>query len=357
MRVARRFCSTSVGTTPVVQKTRIDEFKVRLSKEGPGLEDFIEGAEKVKPKKPFRAEPLPEWLRLSTIRGKSENRNFVRLKKNMREGKLATVCEEAKCPNIAECWGGGESETATATIMLMGDTCTRGCRFCAIKTSRAPPPLDPEEPKHTGIQVKKMGVGYVVLTMVDRDDLPDGGAEHIANCIKAIKEETEGKVLVECLTGDFQGNKDHIIQVANSGLEVFAHNIECVERATKMVRDRRAGYRQSLGVLETAKQNAPVLTKSSIMLGFGEKQEEVRQTMLDLRTAGVDCLTLGQYLQPLKSRMKVANYVHPDEFAMWQEEGEKMGFLYVASGPMVRSSYKAGEYYITNILKQKGIKN
>eukprot|EP01064_Diplonema_japonicum_P038887 TRINITY_DN959_c2_g1_i1.p1 TRINITY_DN959_c2_g1~~TRINITY_DN959_c2_g1_i1.p1 ORF type:complete len:380 (+),score=106.82 TRINITY_DN959_c2_g1_i1:62-1141(+) len=359
MKLARRFCSSGVSSQ---KKLNMQEFKVKIA-EGPGLEDFVAAgdspvtASQVAKKKPFRTEPLPSWLKLSTIREKSENANFKKLKKNMRHAKLATVCEEAKCPNIAECWGGGDSETATATIMLMGDTCTRGCRFCAVKTSRAPPPLDPQEPFHTAAQVDKMGVGYVVLTMVDRDDLEDGGAEHIAKCISQIKKETDNRVLLECLTGDFRGNEEHITKVANSGLEVFAHNIECVERATTMVRDRRAGYAQSLKVLETAKRTAPVLTKSSIMLGFGEKQEEVRQTLVDLRTAGVDCVTLGQYLQPNRSRMKVAKYVHPDEFEMWREEGEKMGFLYVASGPMVRSSYKAGEYYISNILKKRGIKN
>ena len=334
-----RWCSGAAAEVAAAAPKKFDmaQFKKDVAS-GPDLDDFLqteEGQEVKKVKKPpLRTEPLPKWLRLSTIKQKTENANFVRLKKSMRTNKLATVCEEAKCPNIADCWGGG-GDTATATIMLMGDTCTRGCRFCAVKTARTPAPLDPLEPEQTAESVQKMGVKYVVMTMVDRDDQPDGGAAHISECIRAVKKKTNGDVLVEVLTGDFQGNEEHIAQVANSGLEVFAHNIECVERASKMVRDRRADYRQSLRVLEVAKERAGVLTKSSIMLGFGEKDEEVRQTMLDLRAAGVDCLTLGQYLQPMRTRMKVARYVHPDEFENWRIEGEKMGFLYVASGPMV----------------------
>eukprot|EP01061_Rhynchopus_euleeides_P026608 TRINITY_DN43394_c0_g1_i1.p1 TRINITY_DN43394_c0_g1~~TRINITY_DN43394_c0_g1_i1.p1 ORF type:complete len:409 (+),score=122.68 TRINITY_DN43394_c0_g1_i1:50-1228(+) len=354
-----RFCSTD-ASSGAPKRFDLGSFRKEVQN-GPGLEDFVAASEEGTPlptktpvkKPPLRSEPLPPWLRLSMIKNKKENANFVRLKKSMRSNKLATVCEEAKCPNIAECWGGGDSEMATATIMLMGDTCTRGCRFCAVKTSRTPAPLDPLEPEHTGESVAKMGVKYVVMTMVDRDDVEDGGASHIADCIRSVKKRTNGEVLVECLTGDFRGNEDHIATVAQSGLEVFAHNIECVERATQMVRDRRAGYRQSLKVLETAKTKADVLTKSSIMLGFGERDDEVRQTLRDLRDSGVDCVTLGQYLQPLRTRMKVAKYVHPDDFERWRIEGEEMGFLYVASGPMVRSSYKAGEYYITNILNKR----
>ena len=347
-----RWCSVAVDG-----KFNLESFKTNVSK-GPDLEDFMESEATGKPlvarkKKPFRKERLPPWLKLSMAKGKLENKNYQDIKRNVRASKLATVCEEARCPNIGDCWGGGESETATATIMLMGDTCTRGCRFCAVKTSRAPPPLDVDEPVSTAISVKSLGVDYVVLTMVDRDDLPDGGAQHVASCISEIKKHTEGKVLVECLTGDFSGRKDDIVKVAESGLEVFAHNIEAVERASPIVRDRRANYRQSLKVLEMAKETGKVLTKSSIMLGFGERDDEIRQTLTDLRTAGVDCVTLGQYLQPLRTRMKVARYVHPDEFDAWRVEAEKMGFLYAASGPMVRSSYKAGEYYITNILRNR----
>ncbi|KAJ9448384.1 Lipoyl synthase [Diplonema papillatum] len=344
-----RSCSSAAAAE---KKFDLESFKTKIG-DGPSLDDFVEAhTQKRVVRKPLRSEPLPPWLKLQMIKTKDQNKNFQTIKKSMRASGLATVCEEARCPNIGECWGGGENETATATIMLMGDTCTRGCRFCAIKTSRAPPPLDPEEPVKTGRSVQKMGVDYVVMTMVDRDDLPDGGAAHIAACIRAIKEETAGKVLVECLTGDFQGNTQHIETVATAGLEVFAHNIECVERVSPIVRDRRAKYRQSLDVLAAAKTHG-VLTKSSIMLGFGESDEEVRQTMRDLRSVGVDCVTLGQYLQPLRSRMKVAQYVHPDKFEQWRIEGEEMGFLYAASGPMVRSSYKAGEYFITNILKQR----
>ena len=329
--------STAAGS----EKFDLAKFRKEV-KGGPELEDFMdahEAGEEAAPtpvkKTRIRSEPLPPWLRLSTIKNKKENANYVRLKKGMRKTNLATVCEEAKCPNIGECWGGGDDGMATATIMLMGDTCTRGCRFCAVKTSRAPAALDPMEPENTAESISKMGVKYIVMTMVDRDDVEDGGASHIAECIQAVKRKTKGEVLLECLTGDFRGNEQHITTVAQSGLEVFAHNVECVERATKMVRDRRAGYTQSLKVLETAKKNAPVLTKSSIMLGFGERDDEVRQTLRDLRDAGVDCVTLGQYLQPLRTRMKVAKYVHPDDFERWRIEGEAMGFLYVASGPMV----------------------
>eukprot|EP01065_Artemidia_motanka_P053113 TRINITY_DN9778_c2_g1_i1.p1 TRINITY_DN9778_c2_g1~~TRINITY_DN9778_c2_g1_i1.p1 ORF type:complete len:420 (+),score=126.92 TRINITY_DN9778_c2_g1_i1:174-1262(+) len=301
-----------------------------------------------------RREPLPKWLRLSSATNTEGNENYARLRKSMRENKLSTVCEEARCPNRAECWGGdGGMESATATIMLMGDTCTRGCRFCAVKTAVKPAALDVNEPENAAEAIKKMGVGYVVLTMVDRDDLPDGGAAHVAKCITEIKSRTAGSVMVECLAGDFRGNHDLVAVVAGSGLEVYAHNIECVERLTPQVRDRRATYRQSLGVLRAAKERTGVLTKSSIMLGFGESQDEVRQTLVDLREAGVDCVTLGQYLQPLNTRMKVARYVPPEEFDQWKEEGEKMGFAYVASGPMVRSSYRAGEFYISNILKKR----
>ena len=257
--------------------------------------------------------------------------------------------------NIGECWGGGDDPdgTATATIMMMGDTCTRGCRFCSIKTSRKPPPLDPEEPEKVAAAVGEMGVEYIVVTMVDRDDLPDGGAAHVAKTLSRIKEVTPS-MLVECLAGDFHGNTDLVEMVARSGLDCYAHNIECVERVTPRVRDRRANYRQSLRMLEHAKRTVPGLTtKSSIMLGVGEEPPEVMQTLRDLRSSGVDAVTLWQYLQPSSSRMKVSRYAHPDEFAMWEREALAMGFLYCASGPMVRSSYRAGEYYMANIVRAR----
>jgi lipoic acid synthetase len=271
----------------------------------------------------------------------------------MRSKKLSTVCEEAKCPNIGECWGGGDGEAATATIMLMGSHCTRGCRFCSVMTSRTPPPLDVEEPTKTAAAVAEMGVDYIVMTMVDRDDLPDGGAAHVKQCIEAVKEKSP-QLLLEALVGDWHGDLELVKLIANSGLNVYAHNIECVERITPNVRDRRATYRQSLATLEHAlKSNTSLVTKSSIMLGLGEQEAEVRQALRDLRTAGVQAVTLGQYLQPSRTRLKVSRYAHPSEFARWEEEAMGMGFLYCASGPMVRSSYRAGEYYLKNIVDNK----
>jgi len=268
---------------------------------------------------------------------------------------LATVCEEAKCPNIGECWGGGSTETATATIMIMGDTCTRGCRFCAVKTSRTPPPLDPQEPENTAIAISKWGLDYVVVTTVDRDDLPDSGAHHFVKTVQSIKEKSP-KILVECLTGDFKGDLNCVAMMAKSGLDVYAHNLETVEGLQAWVRDRRANYKQSLSVLEHAKKvNPSLVTKSSLMLGLGERDDEVRQAFKDLLAIGVDCVTLGQYLQPTKKHMKVHEYVTPEKFDYWKEEGERMGFKYVASGPMVRSSYKAGEFYIKNIIQKNTI--
>lgn len=327
--------------------------------EGPDLSDFIagvvprnetwktyEGQLKLEKGEKGRLR-LPPWLKTKIPVGK----NFAKLKEDLRGLKLATVCEEARCPNIGECWG-GESGTATATIMLMGDTCTRGCRFCSVKTARAPPPLDPEEPENTARAVTAWGLDYVVLTSVDRDDIEDAGASHITQTIKALKKHNP-KLTVECLTPDFGGNLDCVDMVANSGLDVFAHNIETIERLTPFVRDPRAKYRQTLSVLKRAKlgNNGDLVTKSSIMLGLGESDKEVQTTMEELREAGVDCLTLGQYMQPTKRHLKVVEYVTPEKFAHWEEFGKKVGFLYTASGPLVRSSYKAGEFFIKNIVE------
>jgi lipoyl synthase len=310
-------------------------------------------------------EPLPKWLRLAKPQGIGQSR-YNLLKKSMREKKLATVCEEARCPNIGECWGGtgkdeNEIHMPTATIMIMGDTCTRACRFCSVKTAKIPAPLDPLEPQKTAKAVKEMGVGYIVITMVDRDDLPDAGSDHVARTIHEVK--TNTPVLLECLVGDFNGRYECVSKVANAGLDVYAHNIECVERITNRVRDRRAGYRQSLTTLEYAKkatfgiptinEGKGILTKTSIMLGFDETEEEIRQALKDCRTAGIDAVTLGQYLQPSRTRMKVGRYVHPSEFDMWKKEADDLGFLYCASGPMVRSSYRAGEYYMGSVLKRQ----
>ncbi|ORZ40635.1 hypothetical protein BCR44DRAFT_1385941 [Catenaria anguillulae PL171] len=290
---------------------------------------------------------LPEWLKTDIPVGSE----FQRIKKDLRGLKLHTVCEEAKCPNVGECWGGNETGTATATIMLMGDECTRGCRFCAVKTNRAPKPLDPMEPENTAEAISRWGLDYVVLTSVDRDDLKDGGAAHFAETVQRIKHKNN-MILVECLTGDYQGDLSSVEVVAKSGLDVYAHNIETVEALTPFVRDRRATYRQSLAVLKRAKETVPtLLTKSSIMLGCGEKDDEVLQALKDLRAHQVDVVTLGQYMRPTKKHMKVSEYVTPEKFDHWAQVAKDLGFAYVASGPLVRSSYKAAEYYIMNKLR------
>jgi lipoic acid synthetase len=331
--------------------SRLDTLKHRLQSESPTLEHNLHPELPIRttfsqgtPNYPSR---LPEWLRAPIPTGEK----FTTLKNNLRELNLHTVCEEAKCPNIGECWG-GEEGTATATIMIMGDECTRGCRFCSVKTSRNPKPLDPNEPLHVAEAITRWGLDYVVLTSVDRDDLPDGGAAHFAKTVMTLREKS--KALIECLTGDFQGNKEHVHMVAKSGLHVYAHNLETVESLTPHVRDQRASYRQSLSVLEYVKKTFPTLvTKSSIMLGFGETDDQVQQTLIDLRDAGVDCVTIGQFMRPTKRHMKVHEYVRPEKFDEWKRVGEQMGFMYVASGPLVRSSYKAGEFYLKNLIKER----
>lgn len=275
----------------------------------------------------------------------SENHGHI--KEVLRQRKLVTVCEEAHCPNIGECWA-----TGTATFMLMGDTCTRGCRFCAVKTGNPRQFLDKDEPLKIAEAVAEMNLDYVVLTSVDRDDLPDGGAEHFAQTIRAIKQ-AQPKVIVEVLIPDFQNNIDSINQIIDAKPEVIAHNIETVSRLTRRVRDVRSTYPQSLSVLQKIKEIDPSrFTKSSIMLGLGESTQEIIETMKDLRQVGVDVLTLGQYLQPSRKHIAVEEFVTPDQFDSLGKEAENLGFLYVASGPLVRSSYKAGEFFIRNIIEQ-----
>ncbi|KAL2754111.1 hypothetical protein ACRALDRAFT_1032131 [Sodiomyces alcalophilus JCM 7366] len=294
---------------------------------------------------------LPEWLKTGIPGG--GNANFAAIKRDLRGLNLHTVCEEARCPNIGECWGGSSKSAATATIMLMGDTCTRGCRFCSVKTSRAPPPLDPHEPENTAEALARWGLGYVVLTSVDRDDLADGGARHFAETIRRIKAK-KPSILVEALTGDFQGDLDQVSVVAHSGLDVYAHNVETVEGLTPYVRDRRATFRQSLKVLAAAKAAKPeLITKTSIMLGLGEQEQEVMDALRELRKNNVDVVTFGQYMRPTKRHLQVERYVTPDEFEMWRQRALDMGFLYCASGPLVRSSYKAGEAFIENVLRKR----
>ncbi|XP_055902376.1 lipoyl synthase, mitochondrial [Eupeodes corollae] len=339
---------------------KIEEIRERLAK-GPKFQDFVQNPNytaeewneyegKLRREKGENERlRLPPWLKTTIPTGK----NFNKIKEQLRDLKLATVCEEARCPNIGECWGGGEHGTQTATIMLMGDTCTRGCRFCSVKTARNPPPLDPQEPVNTATAIASWGLDYIVLTSVDRDDLSDGGAAHIAETVKEIKARNPN-IFVECLVPDFRGNLDSVKKIAQSGLDVYAHNIETVEKLTPFVRDRRAEYRQTLAVLKEAKQfNPKLVTKSSIMLGLGETDEQIEQTLNDLRKVGVECVTLGQYMQPTKKHLKVIEYVTPEKFKHWEERGQQLGFLYTASGPLVRSSYKAGEFFITSILKTR----
>ncbi|KAG8167977.1 hypothetical protein KVR01_003666 [Diaporthe batatas] len=296
---------------------------------------------------------LPEWLK-TPIPSPGANKNFGKIKADLRGLGLHTVCEEARCPNIGECWGGDNKNAATATIMLMGDTCTRGCRFCSVKTNRRPAPLDPHEPENTAEALARWGLGYVVLTSVDRDDLADGGAHHFAETIRRIKSK-KPTLLVEALTGDFRGDLDMVKVVAESGLDVYAHNVETVEGLTPYVRDRRATFRQSLDVLSEVKtlKGDGIITKTSIMLGLGETEPELWDTLRELRKANVDVVTFGQYMRPTKRHLKVEKYVTPEEFDMWRKRALDMGFLYCASGPLVRSSYKAGEAFIENVIRKR----
>lgn len=323
---------------------------------GPSFADFVSGrAQNMQQVDPLQAARkndnlrMPPWLRVPIPKGRS----FMRIGHDLKELHLSTVCQEARCPNISECWGGKKSE-ATATIMLMGDTCTRGCRFCSVKTSRHPPAVDPSEPVDTAEAIKRWGLGYVVLTTVDRDDMADGGSHHLRETVVQIKQKAP-KTLVEVLAGDFRGDLDNVKTLATSPLDVYAHNMETVEALTPYVRDRRATYRQSLKVLQAAKKFHPgVVTKTSLMLGFGESDEQIKKTLEDLRNNNVDVVTFGQYMRPTRRHVKVVEYVRPEKFDYWKEEALRMGFLYCASGPLVRSSYKAGESYIENVIKKKG---
>ncbi len=286
----------------------------------------------------------PTWLKVKAPAGE----NYLRIREMASELKLATVCQEARCPNIGECWGGG-----TATFMLMGEVCTRGCRFCNVKTGNPKGKIDNEEPDKIGWAIAQMGLEYVVLTSVDRDDLPDQGADHFGRTIEVLKK-NDPKLIVEVLTPDFRGQSELVERIVRAKPDVFAHNIETVERLTKRVRDPRATYRQSLRVLEMVKEMDPTrYTKSSIMLGLGEEKEEVLQALRDLRAVGCDVVTFGQYLQPTKRHLKVESFVTPEEFAEWQKVSESMGFLYVASGPLVRSSYRAGEFFMKGMVERQ----
>jgi lipoic acid synthetase len=283
----------------------------------------------------------PVWLRVRAPSGE----NYTKVKQSLRSLELHTVCEEARCPNISECWG-----TGTATIMIMGDICTRGCRFCAVTSGKPAVLLDASEPERVAKAIKEWALRYVVITSVCRDDLEDGGAEHIAKTINAIKLLCP-KIIVESLIPDFRGNVDSVKKVVNSQPRVISHNIETVVRLTPKVRDARASYEQSLLILKKIKSiDSMIYTKSSIMLGLGEKEEEIIQTIRDLRSVGVNILTMGQYLQPTPKHLPVVEYITPEKFNWLRETAEQMGFLYVASGPLVRSSYRAGEFFVEKIV-------
>jgi lipoic acid synthetase len=283
--------------------------------------------------------PKPDWLRVKVKGGKT----FDKVSAIVSEHKLATVCEEAKCPNMSECWSAG-----TATIMLMGDVCTRACRFCSVNTGNPKGLLDADEPERTARSVELMKLKYLVLTSVNRDDLADGGAGHYAACVKRVKE-VNPETAVEALTPDFEGVLTDVEAVVDSGIEVFAQNVETVKRLTHPVRDPRASYQQTLNVLAHAKQYRPaLLTKTSLMLGLGETDEEIYATMDDLRDANVDILTLGQYLQPTVNHLPIERYVTPEEFEQYRQVGLQKGFLEVVSGVFVRSSYRAEQVLLKN---------
>ena len=317
--------STTFKGVPIVEsgaKYRTDEGFAAIKN---GVKQHADSAPLVRGEK-------PRWLRakMPSGAGYSGTRSIVH------EHKLSTVCEESMCPNIGECWNAG-----TATIMVLGSVCTRACRFCAVDTGNPKGWLDSEEPRNAARAVQLMGLEYVVITSVDRDDLRDGGAAHYAECVREIKR-LNPHTAVEALTPDFNGAKEHVELVVNSGLEVFAQNVETVRRLTHPVRDPRAGYEQTIEVLRHAKAHRPdVLTKTSLMLGLGERDNEIMQTMHDLREAKVDILTLGQYLRPTPNHLPVERYVTPEEFDAYRCEGLEKGFLEVVAGPMVRSSYRA----------------
>jgi lipoyl synthase len=278
----------------------------------------------------------PSWLRVGVPGGE----RYQRVRETLRGLRLHTVCQEAHCPNVAECWGGG-----TATVMLMGDVCTRGCRFCNVKTAAHPPALDPDEPRHLAEAIRQLHLDYIVVTSVDRDDLPDGGAAHFAEAIRRLK--AVPRLLVEVLTPDFRGDAEAVRTVGRAAPDVFANNLETVRRLTPVVRDQKAGYDQTLGVLARMKSEFPaIVTKSSIMVGLGEREDEVEQALRDLRGAGVEIVTFGQYLRPSAWHLPVQEWVTPERFEAYRRMGERHGFRYVASGPLVRSSYRAAELFL-----------
>ncbi len=288
----------------------------------------------------------PDWLRVRLPAG-PEHDEFEGIKARFRRRGLHTVCEEARCPNIFECWGQG-----TATVMILGDTCTRGCRFCSVQTGKPGGLVDPREPENTAISLMEMGLAYVVLTMVDRDDLPDGGAAHVAETVRRIQHHSPD-LRVEVLVGDFLGRGKDIRTVVEDGRpDVFAHNVEVVPRLQRPIRDARCSWKRSIDVLVAAKSFGASITKSSLMVGLGEAHGEVLEAMQLLREAGVDVLTIGQYLRPTKRHAQVERYVEPSEFADYEQAGLDLGFRFVASGPLVRSSYRAAEAFLSDMVDE-----
>lgn len=290
----------------------------------------------------------PDWIKVRLQTNESFNEIASRGKKRS----TFTVCQEASCPNQHECWAAG-----TATFMILGDTCTRACKFCDVKTGNPKGAVDSAEPENIARSVEEMKLKYIVLTSVDRDDMQDQGAGHFAETVRLTKKYTPS-ILVETLTPDWCGSRELAKVLIDSGVDVAAHNIETVESLQRTVRDRRASYAQSLKVLELYRElgdvsGRQVLTKSSIMVGLGESDAEITQSFKDLRAVGCDVVTLGQYLQPSMKHLPVLEYVHPDKFKAWEQEALEMGFAYVASGPLVRSSYRAGEFYMKNILEKR----
>ncbi|MEM1947442.1 MAG: lipoyl synthase [Candidatus Caldarchaeum sp.] len=285
----------------------------------------------------------PEWIK-TRLPGFGA---YPHIRHVLRKYMLHTVCEEAMCPNLGECWGGG-----TATIMILGDICTRSCRFCAVKTGHPQGFVDASEPEKVAKAVEEINLKYVVLTSVCRDDLADGGASIYAETVKKIKER-KGEVLVEVLIPDFDAVPEHLERVVRAGPDVVAHNVETVRRLTPYVRDRRASFDKSLKVLRLVKEfNPSMYTKSSIMVGLGETVEEVLDALKELRQADVDFVTIGQYLRPTLNHLPVKEYVHPDVFKLYEREALRMGFKYAACGPLVRSSYRAAEFFVESMLKR-----
>ena len=288
--------------------------------------------------------PKPDWLKIRPPHGDK----FAGVKSTLRELGLNTVCESAHCPNLSECWSGG-----TATFMVLGNVCTRGCRFCAVDKSAKGEKLDEEEPAKLAEAVRRWKLNYIVVTSVDRDDLPDQGAGHFAECITALKE-SNPDLIVEVLIPDFRGNLDCIKTITEAKPHVIAHNIETTEDLQSLVRDPRAGYWQSIGVLQNSKKlDATIFTKSAVMLGLGESEQMVLKAFNDLRSVGCDFITIGQYMRPSKKHLPVREYVSPEKYAWYKQEALKRGFLYAAAGPFIRSSYRAGEFFIEAMIRGK----